>query len=57
LLEQLARGQRTKAADVATKFDVTEKTAKRDIADLRERGLIEFVGARKTGHYRLKERS
>ena len=55
LLEQLARGQRTKTADLAARFAVSEKTARRDIADLRELGLIEFVGAPKTGHYRLRE--
>lgn len=56
LLEQLARGRQVKAADVAVRFAVTEKTARRDIADLRKRNVIEFVGARKTGHYQLKER-
>jgi len=43
-----------KAQGIALRFDVTEKTARRDIADLKARGLIEFVGAPKTGYYRLR---
>jgi hypothetical protein len=30
------------------------KTAKRDIADLKQKGVIEFSGAPKNGYYRLK---
>ena len=54
LIDQLANGGRPKAGDVAAHFGVTEKTARRDIADLKKQGLIEFVGAPKTGFYRLK---
>jgi predicted HTH transcriptional regulator len=32
---------------------VSEKTAKRDIADLKNRDLIEFSGSFKTGRYKL----
>lgn len=53
LLDQLSQGRRLKSGDVAIQFGVTAKTAKRDIADLKARGLIEFVGAPKTGSYRL----
>ncbi len=53
-LEQLSRGKPLKAQDIASRFDVAEKTARRDIADLKARGLIEFVGAPKTGYYRLR---
>lgn len=52
-IEQLSLGRPLRARDLAWHFSVTEKTARRDIADLKGRGLIEFVGARKTGHYRL----
>lgn len=55
LLSQLARGDQVKAADVMTQFAVSEMTARRDLAALRDLGLIEFVGAPKTGHYRLTE--
>ena len=54
LIDQLANGGRPKAGDVAAHFGVTEKTVRRDIADLKEQGFIEFVGAPKTGFYRLK---
>ena len=53
ILVQLAGGSNFKAADVAEHFNVTPMTAKRDIADLKKRGLIEFIGAPKTGRYRL----
>jgi len=34
---------------------ISEKTAKRDIAGLKRKGLIEFVGAPKNGFYRIME--
>jgi predicted HTH transcriptional regulator len=52
-LTQIGEGQAPGASDLARQFQVAEKTARRDIADLKARGLIEFVGARKTGHYQL----
>ena len=39
------------AEDIARHFEVSLSTAKRDIADLRGKGLIAFNGANKTGHY------
>ena len=51
---QLRKGLPCKAEDVMAQWEVSRATAKRDIADLREKGLIEFVGAPKTGSYRLK---
>lgn len=56
LMVQLSEGQQPKPHDVATHFGIADKTAKRDIADLKARGLIEFVGARRTGFYRLGKR-
>jgi len=56
-LAQLSRGKPLKAQDIASHFDVTEKTARRDIADLKARDLIEFVGAPKTGFYQLVKRN
>ena len=32
------------------------RTAKRDLADLNQRGLIEFVGEGRDGYYRLRGR-
>jgi len=40
-------------ADLAEQWQVSRATARRDIAGLKARGLIEFVGARRTGFYRL----
>ena len=54
LLEQLSQGVDIKPISIIEKWNVTEKTAKRDIADLKGRGIIEFVGAPKTGRYRSK---
>jgi len=52
-LEQLAAVRQARAADLAAHWGVSEKTAKRDIAYLKRRGLIEFVGSPKKGFYRL----
>lgn len=51
LLEQIAAKRNPKADDIAEHFNVTTMTAKRDIADLKDRGVIEFVGSPKTGWY------
>jgi predicted HTH transcriptional regulator len=48
-LEQLTGGVKAKAAELALHWSVSPVTAKRDISDLKERGLIEFVGSAKTG--------
>ncbi|HIJ80900.1 MAG TPA: DeoR family transcriptional regulator [Desulfuromonadales bacterium] len=53
-LEQIAAEKKPKSIDVAEYFNVTTMTAKRDIADLKGRGLIVFVGSAKTGWYRRK---
>jgi predicted HTH transcriptional regulator len=54
-VERLVSGAATRATDIAAQFQRHEKTAKRDIAELVEKGVIEYVGARKNGVYRLKE--
>ena len=46
---------KVKAADVAARWNVTEKTAKRDISALKKYGIIEFVSPPKTGSYRIRE--
>jgi len=56
-IEQLRAGENVKATDIVEEWSVVEKTAKRDISGLREKGLIEFVGAAKTGNYQLKDKS
>jgi len=54
-LNQLDAGESVRGTDLANHWNVTEKTAKRDIADLKKQGIIEFVGSPKTGSYSLKE--
>jgi DeoR/GlpR family transcriptional regulator of sugar metabolism len=44
-----------KAFDVTARWNVTEKTAKRDISALKKHGIIEFAGLPKTGSYLIKE--
>ena len=52
-LEQLAASKQIRASDLAAYWSISEKTAKRDIADLKRKGMIEFVGALKKGFYRI----
>lgn len=54
-LVELHRNIRVTATDIMQRWSVTDKTAKRDIADLKERSLIVYMGARKTGWYMLVE--
>ncbi len=41
------------AAGLATMFNVSEKTIKRDLYVLRDLNLIKYVGSNKTGHWEL----
>jgi hypothetical protein len=41
------------AEDIANHFGVADRTAKRDIEGLTEKGAIEFKGSKKTGTYQL----
>lgn len=52
-LERVARGFRCRARDITVHWDVSLKTAKRDIAGLCRAGFVRFVGARRNGHYSL----
>jgi predicted HTH transcriptional regulator len=53
-LEQLTGGERATSSDLAQRWNVSQVTAKRDIAELKDHEVIEFVGSPKTGRYRLK---
>jgi predicted HTH transcriptional regulator len=53
-LKQIGKNIRVSSSDIASHWDVSQKTAKRDIADLKQKELIEFLGAQKNGYYRLK---
>lgn len=53
-IDQLAAHQQIDWTDLVQKWGVSRATARRDIANLKNQGLIEFVGAPKTGFYRLR---
>lgn len=44
-VDALALGKAVRADDLRRRWGVSEKTARRDVAALKERGMIEFVGA------------
>lgn len=54
-LDRVARGFRCRSRDITVHWDVSPKTAKRDIAGMRHAGLIQFNGARRNGHFGLVE--
>jgi DeoR-like helix-turn-helix domain len=53
-LGALAAGKEVRAGDLQHRWGVSETTARRDLATLKERGMIEFVGPPRTGRYRLR---
>jgi hypothetical protein len=53
-LEALTAGREVRAGDLQRRWGVSEKTARRDVVVLKNRGMIEFVGPPKTGRYRLR---
>jgi len=52
-LEELAQGKHLRSPALVTRWNITKKTAKRDLAFLQEHGLIHFVGGSRTGTYEL----
>ena len=52
-LQQLRLENKINASDVAEKWCVTIRTAKRDISELQEKELIKFMGSKKYGKYSL----
>lgn len=50
-LERVARNEKCTAEDIASHWGITLRTAKRDIALLRDDGRIIFVGSRRLGRY------
>ncbi|MCC6909253.1 MAG: DeoR family transcriptional regulator [Phycisphaerales bacterium] len=53
ILDELRAGTDLRRGDIESRYKCSAKTAKRDLAELRERGLIEFVAKPAPGHYRL----
>ena len=54
-LERVARNEKCTAEDLANHWEVTLRTAKRDIGLLRDNGRIIFVGSRRLGRYVMLE--
>lgn len=54
MLDALTQGARLSVADVAEHFGVNERTARRDVQVLRERGIIGLIGSFKSGYYSLR---
>jgi hypothetical protein len=52
-LEALRSGRQVGVAELEERWGISKKTARRDIAALMARGVIEFVGSRRSGTYRL----
>ncbi|MEZ6053565.1 MAG: DeoR family transcriptional regulator [Planctomycetaceae bacterium] len=53
VMTQIEKGTEVRASMVVEQFGCSQKTAKRDLSDLREKRLVRFVGSPRTGHYRL----
>ena len=53
-LDELRQGVRLQRPLLEQRFGVHTRTAKRDLADLCQRGLIEFVGNGPNGYYRSR---
>lgn len=49
----IRKGQEVRVSMLVTQFKCSTRTAKRDLADLKELGLVRFVGSPRTGHYVL----
>jgi ATP-dependent DNA helicase RecG len=57
LLEQLSQGSKLRRPDLERHWDISYRTAQRDIAELVDRDLIEFVGSPRNGVYQLKRQN
>jgi len=55
VLEIIGRGEPLSDTYLAETFRVTERTIERDLSLLKQKGVIEFIGSPKTGHYVLTE--
>jgi len=55
VLAELGRNAKVQRHDLETRFQCSTKTAKRDLAELRDAGRIAWVESPHPGHYRLAE--
>lgn len=49
----IRKGQEVRVNMLVTQFKCSTRTAKRDLADLKELGFVRFVCSPRTGHYVL----
>ncbi len=54
MLNLIKENPKMNRTEMSTKTGVNEKTIRRDLADLQNRGLIVRVGGRKNGHWEIK---
>ena len=53
----IAGGQRWLARSIQSRFEVSERTAKRDIAAVKDSGQLQFIGTRRRGRYVLPSKT
>jgi len=53
ILEIIEKNENISLNEIAEKFDITEKTVKRDMFELKEAGLVKRVGSKKGGRWVL----
>lgn len=53
IMGQIRRGTQVRVSMVVTQFRCSQKTAKRDLSNLKDKQLVRFVGSPRTGHYVL----
>lgn len=53
VMSLIRKGTEVRVNMVVQRFGCSQKTAKRDLADLKGKRLVRFVGSPRTGHYRL----
>ncbi len=53
VMSLIKKGTEVRANMVVTQFGCSQKTAKRDLSDLKDQHMVRFVGSPRTGHYIL----
>ena len=53
MIDQLKIGERLQRKDLERRFSIHMRTAKRDLSELVQEGLIEFQGQQIDGYYRV----
>lgn len=51
LLARVAQGERCRFEDIVSRWQVSSRTAKRDIASLKDSGLLRYLGRHRSGAY------